>query len=89
LAKLTQAGKGIYQTITANDADIKTFLGNIDEPVQQEGKENKNLLLDQWEDKGPWLLLLVLPLAALSFRKGCYVLPYYCYYRCLKLQLCL
>jgi len=70
LAKLAQAGKGVYQTITANDADIKTFLANIDEPVQQEGKENKNLLLDQWEDKGPWLLLLVLPLAALSFRKG-------------------
>ena len=70
LAKLAQAGKGIYQTITANDADIKAFLANIDEPVQQEGKENKNLLLDQWEDKGPWLLLLVLPLAALSFRKG-------------------
>ena len=70
LAKLAQAGKGVYQTITANDADIKTLLANIDEPVQQEGKENKNLLLDQWEDKGPWLLLLVLPLAALSFRKG-------------------
>ncbi|MEY3288455.1 MAG: hypothetical protein RLZZ419_697 [Pseudomonadota bacterium] len=70
LAKLAQAGTGVYQTITANDADIKTFLANIDEPVQQEGKENKNLLLDQWEDKGPWLLLLVLPLAALSFRKG-------------------
>jgi len=70
LAKLAQAGKGVYQTITANDADIKTLLSAVDKPVQQEGKENKNLLLDQWEDKGPWLLLLVLPLAALSFRKG-------------------
>ncbi len=70
LAKLAQAGKGVYQTITANDADIQTLLSAADKPVQQEGKENKNLLLDQWEDKGPWLLLLVLPLAALSFRKG-------------------
>ena len=70
LAKLAQAGKGVYQTITANDADIQTLLSAVDKPVQQEGKENKNLLLDQWEDKGPWLLLLVLPLAALSFRKG-------------------
>jgi len=70
LVKLAQAGKGVYQTITANDADIKTLLANIDTPVQQQGKENKNLLLDQWEDKGPWVLLLVLPLAALSFRKG-------------------
>jgi Ca-activated chloride channel family protein len=70
LVKLAQAGKGVYQTITANDADIKTLLANIDTPVQQQGKENKNLLLDQWEDKGPWVLLLILPLAALSFRKG-------------------
>jgi Ca-activated chloride channel homolog len=70
LAKLARAGKGVYQTITANDADIQTLLATVDKPVQQQGKENKNLLLDQWEDKGPWLLLLVLPLAALSFRKG-------------------
>ena len=70
LAELAQAGKGVYQTITANDADIQTLLAAVDKPLQQQGKENKNLLLDQWEDKGPWLLLLVLPLAALSFRKG-------------------
>ncbi len=70
LAKLAQAGKGVYQTITANDTDIQTLLSAVDTPVQQQGKENKNLLLNQWEDKGPWLLLLVLPLAALSFRKG-------------------
>ena len=70
LAKLAQAGKGVYHTITANDADIQALLSGMDQPVQQQGKENKNLLLDQWEDKGPWLLLLVLPLAALSFRKG-------------------
>jgi Ca-activated chloride channel family protein len=70
LENLATAGKGTYQTITANDSDIKSLLANIDKPIQQEGKENKNLLLDQWEDKGPWLLLFVLPLAALSFRKG-------------------
>ena len=70
LAKLAQAGKGVYQTITADDADIQTLLSIVDKPVKQQGKENKNLLLDQWEDKGPWVLLLVLPLAALSFRKG-------------------
>ncbi len=70
LAKLAQAGNGVYQTITANDADIQTVLANLDKSVQQQGKQNDNLLLDQWTDKGPWLLLLVLPLAALTFRKG-------------------
>jgi Ca-activated chloride channel family protein len=70
LADLAKAGKGVYQTITANDADIQALLTSVDKPLQQQGKENKNLVLDQWEDKGPWLLLPVLPLAALSFRKG-------------------
>ena len=70
LARLAQLGNGVYQTISANDADIQALLSAVDQPQQQQGKENKNLLLDQWQDQGPWLLLLVLPLAALSFRKG-------------------
>ncbi|MCK9635750.1 MAG: VWA domain-containing protein [Methylobacter tundripaludum] len=70
LKKLAQAGNGVYQTITTNDADIKTLLATLDKPVKQQDKANENLLLDQWADKGPWLLLLVLPLAALTFRKG-------------------
>jgi Ca-activated chloride channel homolog len=70
LMKLAQAGNGIYRTITSNDADIQALLANVDKSVQQQGKENNNLLLDQWVEKGPWLLLPVLPLAALAFRKG-------------------
>ncbi len=70
LEKLAQAGNGVYQTITANDTDIQTVLASMDRSVQQQGKQNDNLLLDQWADKGPWLLLLALPLAALTFRKG-------------------
>ena len=70
LAKLAQQGNGIYQTISTDDSDILALLSSLEQPIKQQGKENKNLLLDQWEDKGPWLLLLVLPLAALNFRKG-------------------
>lgn len=71
LAVLAHEGHGTYQTITANDADVQQlltgWLGNL---VQQQGKAEPNAFLEQWDDKGPWLLLLVLPLAALSFRKG-------------------
>jgi len=70
LAKLAQQGNGIYQTISTDDSDILALLSALDKPLKQQGKEDKNLLLDQWQDNGPWLLLLVLPLAALSFRKG-------------------
>lgn len=69
LASLAKAGNGVFQTISADDRDIETLLANIEKPNEQ-GRENNNMLLDQWDDKGPWLLLLVLPLAALSFRKG-------------------
>jgi len=70
LGKLAKAGNGFYQTITADNADIQAVLTNVDRSVQQQGKQNDNLVLDQWAEKGPWLLLLVLPLAALTFRKG-------------------
>ncbi|MFU8789821.1 MAG: VWA domain-containing protein, partial [Methylobacter sp.] len=76
LKQLAQAGQGVYQTISANDADIQRVLAGINAPAQQQGKQNDNLLLEQWADKGPWLLVLALPLAALTFRKGvlCWVL---------------
>jgi Ca-activated chloride channel family protein len=70
LVKLAQAGHGIYQSITANDSDIDNLLAALDKPVKEHGAEKKDGLLDQWQDKGPWILLLVLPLAALTFRKG-------------------
>ena len=70
LRKLARAGNGIYQTITTNDEDIQALLAIINRPVQQQDKTNGKVLLDQWADRGPLLLLLVLPLAALTFRKG-------------------
>lgn len=69
LVSLAKAGNGAFQIISADDRDIENLLANIEKPNEQ-GVENKSMLLDQWDDKGPWLLLLALPLAALSFRKG-------------------
>lgn len=70
LGKLAKAGNGAYQSLTADDADIQALLSTAASQSHEKGEKNENLLLDQWRDIGPWLLLLVLPLAALSFRKG-------------------
>jgi Ca-activated chloride channel family protein len=67
---LAQAGHGRYQTITADDSDIQALLSMFDKSAQQQNQEDNNLKLEQWDDKGAWLLLLVLPLAAVFFRKG-------------------
>lgn len=81
LAALASAGGGIYRSISSDDSDIEALLAALDQP--RTGANNDNpLFLDQWDEKGPWLLLLVLPLAALSFRKGllvvglCTLLPF-------------
>ena len=70
LAKLTDLGHGIYQTISANDRDIATLTTYFDSRVKEKSAQQSDLQLRQWAEIGPWLLLLVLPLAALSFRKG-------------------
>jgi Ca-activated chloride channel homolog len=70
LEKLAQAGDGAYQPLTTDDADIQALFSTIALQSAEKGEKNENLLLDQWRDIGPYLLLLVLPLAALSFRKG-------------------
>ena len=71
LKQLARAGGGQFQMVTANDRDIETLLTAIDRMSEHQAREEENdLLLDQWEDRGPWLLLVVLPLAALSFRRG-------------------
>ncbi|MGZ8095265.1 MAG: VWA domain-containing protein [Methylosarcina sp.] len=71
LTRLASAGSGIYRSLTADDADVRAVLAHMGgaEPSKQ-GNGDNQLVLDLWEDQGPYLLLLVLPLAALSFRKG-------------------
>ncbi len=70
LEKLAQAGRGAYHSLATDDADIQALLSTVAAQSHVKGEKNENLLLDQWRDLGPWLLLLVLPLAALNFRKG-------------------
>ncbi len=70
LSKLANKGKGLYKTISSDDSDIEALLNQLDTTVDKNQGENSNLLIEQWAEKGPWLLLLVLPLAALNFRKG-------------------
>jgi Ca-activated chloride channel family protein len=70
LAGLAKQGSGIYETMTANDSDSDRLLVFFDSHLQNETTQKSDLILDQWWEMGPYLLLLILPLAASSFRKG-------------------
>ena len=69
LDALAAAGGGRLVMATLDDSDIDTL---IPEPGVLQGAKVKrqDLQADQWREEGPWLLLALLPLAALAFRRG-------------------
>ena len=76
MRKLVAAGGGIYARLRPDDADINTLL-RLFHTVMDNGVTATQLRTDVWREQGPWLLLLLLPLAALAFRRG-YVLVLLC-----------
>lgn len=72
LQAIANAGGGRYSELTAGSAAESPW-------ASAEGSEfalRDDALGERWKDTGPWLLLLLLPLVAFSFRRGLlFVLP--------------
>ncbi len=69
LQQLAQQGNGRYHKATTDERDIDYLLDIV--TAEQENEEAvKGLKTDQWHEEGPLLLLLLIPLAALAFRRG-------------------
>ncbi len=68
--KAAQMGGGIYQQVTSTDTDINTLSRYFERARQAAAKVENDLLLENWSEAGVWLLLPLLLLAALSFRRG-------------------
>lgn len=68
LRALADAGGGRYVPMTDDHSDIDALRGEL----RTDGASDvvSDLQGDEWQDRGPWLLLLLLPLAAMSFRRG-------------------
>ena len=65
-------GNGRFSILSADDTDIKTFdtLFNQKHIQKNNNSTKTKLKTDSWYEQGPWLLLLILPFAALAFRRG-------------------
>jgi Ca-activated chloride channel family protein len=71
LAPLAAEGHGIYRHLVAGDSDTNDLITTFDRAwPSQQAQQVLGMRSDQWREAGPWLLLPLLPLAALAFRRG-------------------
>lgn len=70
LRSLAAAGGGRFSVLRTDSQDLDYLLSGAT-GSRQAGDDN--VATDLWREEGPWLVLLLLPLAAMAFRKG-YVL---------------
>ena len=71
LAALARQGHGAYRRLSTDDSDFHALLAPFDNTLaRQQGKKAAGVNSDQWRDEGPWLLLPLLVLGALAFRRG-------------------
>ena len=64
---LAAAGRGRFTILTTDDRDLDILLSGV---VDLSSASDESLATDQWQEKGPWLLVILLPLAAFAFRRG-------------------
>ena len=77
LKGISARSDGIFRSITADDSDIES-LGKLPVAEAKDLAEKEDQLGDQWQEAGPYLLLLVLPLFLGYFRRGVLFGPVLC-----------
>ncbi|MDD9864003.1 MAG: VWA domain-containing protein [Gammaproteobacteria bacterium] len=70
LQRLAAAGGGQYREWQPDLSDVDALLAGFSRPARASGEEELRLT-ERWQERGPWLVLALLPLAALAFRRGC------------------
>lgn len=71
LEALARQGHGSYRRLSTDDSDFQALLAPFKNVLeQQNSKKVEGMNSDQWRDEGPWLLLPLLLLGALAFRRG-------------------
>jgi Ca-activated chloride channel family protein len=69
LRRLAIAGGGHYSDMTADGTDLDRVL-RAPTPTLNSTVAATELTTERWQSQGPWLVLALLPIAALAFRRG-------------------
>jgi len=72
LKSLSRSSGGRYAPMQSDDSDINYLVEQtlIEQDLNENGKAEPESFGDKWQEMGPYLLLLILPFAAYSFRRG-------------------
>lgn len=70
LRSLAESGGGLYRTLEPGPGDLDSLLRFIDRRADAAQQTGHAVHIEQWREEGIWLLPLLLPLAALTFRRG-------------------
>jgi len=72
LKGVAQRGNGQYVKLQNNSSDIQQLLKNnhlLSDSAEEQQKESSNTG-DQWQEAGPYLVLIILPFVLMYFRRG-------------------
>lgn len=69
LQRLARRAGGRYITSTFDTSDLEYLLTPETDSAASQYKVSDNKM-DTWVDRGPWLVMILLPLALIAFRKG-------------------
>nr|MDJ0882247.1 tetratricopeptide repeat protein [Gammaproteobacteria bacterium] len=70
LSSLARQRGGIHRTLTINDKDLNDLQQLWLRDFLSAKHQQTEFKSDRWQEQGPWLLLLLTPLAAWVFRRG-------------------
>lgn len=70
LRALASAGGGRYVTLTTDRSDLNALLSNSSMKGDAKAAEEGGAMSERFQDRGPWFVLLLLPLAVFGFRRG-------------------
>lgn len=70
LRNLANAGSGRYELSQVNDRDIERLNQLFNDSLNANEESETEFDTDQWQEFGPWLILLIIPVVAFGFRKG-------------------
>lgn len=89
LAAISKRSRGVYHTMTNDDSDIKALTAHLNSSLddkvdsgsstnangqQSEHQSKQAMQGDQYQEQGPWFLIIILPLLLTYFRRGSSIL---------------